>query len=666
MDEEAVFTESAQITNNANCGNLGELLQIIVLAFSVTGICYYSYYLLAPWIWTQNIPFNPKDITPWIRVWTAEHDGIEIYALYILLFINCVSAVTLTWFSGRFREKRISTIVMVISSIISVIFCISIGFTPPMLPKHTETLLDVAIRALLLTPITEIIVYSLCYLQLHSSRLATVVIAIMLAPVCFIATEPISLLDYSYIFTPALRLIKGFSINDIYFQYDLLLSLLAAAWMKLGLDLNTFQILGQLAYYIAILTVFLLSKKLFCTKELSIFLVTALVLGRIYASPYDAAVVFQVTPLRLDLWMILLISVYYFGAYHWTAGLICGFLILFHKNFGILYASAYLQFLITLSTVDYLDNREAKPFPDRLVFCLKRCFSPTMIILFFSITSYLVFKNEQFGGYSGYYQKIGIGFIQIATTSFYWYVPVMLSIAFTLLLRLRKQLTSDYFSTGILLLFCMIGNSVYFFGRSTENNILNISIGLLFVFFLMLDLVTRFIQTCNQTAVHALLQRYVANSMAIILIAVFLVSYAHNILSKTDFQIRNISKMQLIYPSVLDLPSLQMYLSKIRHATGNSDKIYFVDSADFELYYYGNYSPVGYCTPFKTWIFTSELRQFLQELLNKGYYLVCSDEMKFLLADLHYSDNVPIGSSVLISSQSRTSFIRYPMNSSEK
>ena len=418
MDKNAVLTVSEQISNNTNRGSLGELLQTIVLAFSVTGICYYCYYLLAPWIWSHNIPFNPKDITPWIRTWTAEHDGIEIYALYILLFINCTSAVSLAWFSGRCIKKTGSIIVVAICSIISFFFFISIGFTPPMLPEHNGSLIDVVIRSLLLTPIIAIILSTLCYLQLYSSRFSSVIIAFMLMPVCFIATEPISLLDYSYIFTPALRLIKGFAINDIYFQYDLLLSLLAAIWMKLGFDLNTFQVLGQLAYYIAILTVFFLSKKLFCTKELPIFFVISLILGRIYASPYDAGVVFQVTPLRLDLWLILLVSVYYLGAYHWTAGVVCGLLILFHKNFGILYAFAYLQFLITLSAINCLDTRGGKSLSDMLVSCLKHCISPVTIILFFSLTSYLVFKNEQFEGYSGYYQKIGIGFIQIAPTSF--------------------------------------------------------------------------------------------------------------------------------------------------------------------------------------------------------------------------------------------------------
>ncbi len=61
-------------------GGLG-VLETSLLALATTGIWYYCYYLLAPWIWHQNIPFRPEDITPWVRTSTNEHDGVEIYAL---------------------------------------------------------------------------------------------------------------------------------------------------------------------------------------------------------------------------------------------------------------------------------------------------------------------------------------------------------------------------------------------------------------------------------------------------------------------------------------------------------------------------------------------------------------------------------------------------------
>ena len=41
------------------------LLELAVLASSVAGLLYFGYFQLAPWIWSQNVPFDPREITPW-------------------------------------------------------------------------------------------------------------------------------------------------------------------------------------------------------------------------------------------------------------------------------------------------------------------------------------------------------------------------------------------------------------------------------------------------------------------------------------------------------------------------------------------------------------------------------------------------------------------------
>jgi hypothetical protein len=476
------------------------------------------------------------------------------------------------------------------------------------------------------------------------------VIVILLVPVCFIATEPISWIDYSYIFAPALRLLNGAPISDIYFQYDLLPSLLAAAWMKLGPDLNSFQILAQGGYYAAILGVFLLSEKLFYNKQLPLFLVTALILGRIYASPFEVVSCFQVTPLRLDLWLPLVMIVYWKGPYHWSAGLVCGLLILLLKNFGIIYSLAYLQLLITLYLISYFDIERDASRKGTLIAYWRQCSVPVLIIVFSSIASYLIFRNDMYGGYSGYYQKIGIGFIQIEANSFYWYVPPIISMTAILLVRLINYVSPNYIAAGFLLLYCAIGNSIYFFGRSHENNILNISIVLLFLFFLMLDLIACFLKEgAGKAAAPSLLRRHGVTGTAVAMVAVIILSYSHNISRKFITQFRNAENAQLIYPLNTDLRPLQGYVTALRAATGNSDKVYFVNKSDFILYYYGGYTPIGYCNPFQSWIFIADLNIFLQGLLDKGYYLVSSPDLMYLLAKLHYNYVQAVGTSIVVS-----------------
>jgi hypothetical protein len=643
-------------------GGFARIVETLLLTLSVTGLWYYCYYLLAPWIWRQNMPFRPEDIAPWILSATNEHDGIEIYALYIMIFLNIVSALSLSGLIGCLAGRQSRRIILALSALFSIAYCAKVGFIPPMNSQSDYPLSTTVWESLLIMIVTFLLTGLLYYLYRRSSRWGLAMASLLLAPVCFIATSEISWADYSYIFAPALRLLNGAAISDIYFQYDLLPSLLAAAWMKLGLDLNDFRILGQAGYYFAILGVFILSGKLFQKKSLCVLLLTALVLGRIYASPYDATIVLQVTPLRLDLWLPLLLVVYRWGPYHWSAGLVCGLLIILLKNFGIIYSAAYIQLLLTLWGVGYWDEKNRGSLLRSLVEHGKRCAVPAVILACCSITSYFLFRNAEFGNYAGYYQKIGIGFIQIARNSFYWYVPAIFSTVLILLLRLRAMVSSTYLNTGLLLTFCAIGNSIYFFGRSHEHNILNIAIVLLFLFFFMLDLVSRSMDVANGSDTPpSLVKKFGANCVAVAVIAVIIVSYSENILFRKGLeQLINARKGKLNYPTQYseevknDIPeNLQDYINKLRTATGNSPKVYFIKDADFIFYYYGGYAPVGYCNPFHTWIFNKDLKRFLQGLLDNGYYLVCSPKLKYVLANLQYNSDTVVDDTVVVSKSIR-------------
>jgi hypothetical protein len=488
----------------------------------------------------------------------------------------------------------------------------------------------------------------LYYLERYSARWGIALVGLLLIPVCFLATSAISWQDYTYIFAPALRLINGAAVSDIYFQYDLLLSLLAAGWMKLNLDLNSFQILGQAAYYVAILGVFIFSAKIFQKKELAVFLLAALVLGRMYASQWDAIICFQVTPLRLDLWLPLLVLVYYLGPYHWSASLLCGFLLIVHKTFGIIYSVAYIQLLLTLCAIEYFDDMGKSPLLQSLIRYGKRFVVPAIILATSGSVSYFLFRNPEFPNYSGYYQKIGIGFIQIAETSFYWYVPAIMSMVVILLFRLRKSLPTAYLTTGFMLTFCTIGNSIYFFGRSHEHNILNIAIVFLFLFFFLLDLIARSLsEYVGSSSTLSFLRQHGVTGAAAVLIAMIIVSYSDNIATKGRLQLQGFQSARWIYPFEWR-GAFFNYIAKVKEVTNNSSKVYFMHHSDFALYYSGGYAPVGYPNPFEAWIFTKDLTRFLQGLLDNGYYLVCSPDMKPLLAGLRYDFNTVVSQSVVV------------------
>lgn len=621
----------------------------MVLSMAVAGLFYYCYFLLAPWIWSQNIPFKPEDLTPLVLEAAAEHDGVEIYALYIMVFVSSITALLLSRFVDCIPLKS-SRIIITFCAFAAYFYCLTIGFNPPMSNVATLSLTAIAQKSLPIILISLTFLALMFYLQKRSPRAVLIISAIMLVPVCFIATSPISRFDYSFIFSPALRLINGAAISDIYFQYDLLPSLLAVAWMKLGFDLNWYQVLGHTSYYLAILGVFIFSDRLFQRKELSIVLLVALVLIRIYASQWDVVYCFQVTPLRLDLWLPLFAVVYRLGPYHWSAGLVCGLLILLLKTFGIIYTLAYIQLLITLFVVEFINNGTRNSFSHDLWKYGRRCIKPITLIFCAAVASFLLFHNAEYANYSGYYQKLGIGFIQISPTSFYWYILAMISTVFILLFRLRSIVSSTYLTSGLLLTYCAIGNSIYFFGRSHEHNILNISIVLMFLCFFLLDLISRFLrEEPAENGAFSILRRHGSVCTALLIVLAVIMYYSDTIAEKGAIQIARISQGQTIFPLEYDPKPYTTFLNQTRAFTNNSSKVYFVGGQDFELYYYGGYTPVGYCNPFTTWIFNKDLTRYLQGLLNNGYYLICSSSMKYLLANLQYDSAVDIGSSIVVS-----------------
>ena len=149
---------------------------------------------------------------------------------------------------------------------------------------------------------------------------------------------------------------------------------------------------------------------------------------------------FQSTPLRLDLWLILLVLVYFKGAYHWSAGLFCGLMLLLHKNFGIIYSAAYIQLLLTLCVIDtaVIPGQAIKTVSVALTTFLKRNYLNLVLIVTGALMHYLLFRNPNIQGDFDYV-RLGIGFIKIATDSFYWYVVAVSGLAFVLLFRLRCQ-----------------------------------------------------------------------------------------------------------------------------------------------------------------------------------------------------------------------------------
>lgn len=615
-------------------------LETALIATATAGLLYFCYFQLAPWIWGQNIPFKPEEIAPWLHIWLRDEkdrDGIELYALYALMFLDLLVAWVLSRGWSRLVGKPVRYFLALLLAAVSLAFIHAIGFQPPMNTLASHTVPGIFARALAVMGVILPVIASLHYLQKRSAKWALIAVAYLLIPVCFISSKPISLYDYSYIFAPALRMLHGAAVSEIYFQYDFLLSLMALAWLKLQIELNLFQMVAQWAYYLLLLGLFAFSGRWFLDKRLPVFLLVTLILVRIYAGPYDAVHVFQVVPLRLDLWAILLMLVYFKGPHHWSVGLFCGMLLLLHKNFGIIYSAAYIQLLLTLCVIDAvaLRGKASETASMALRAFLKKNYYNLAFILAGALAHYLIFKNAD--GQSGfYYQRLGIGFSRIATDSFYWYAVVMSGLSFALLLRLRARVPDNYLAAGFCLIYLTIGNSLYFFGRSHENNIINISAILLLLFFLLLDMISHSLADASDKPAQPFVCRNLAVVVSLAFTASIAIWYGDSIANKAAIQARNVSQGQFVYPAPYSKQNTMSFIAEIKSATGDNPKVYFVSIYDFLFNYYGGYAPVGYYNPLVSWISRREFDQFLQGLMDHGYYLVID---KKLIKDVR----LPIG-----------------------
>lgn len=592
------------------------VFEFLVVAASVNVYLYLLFYTFSSLIWSFNVNIPRQEIMWEIRWATAQNDGIESFVLYVMMFANIFFSIPMSLFFERMR--RGSVLLIGIVPLLIYFYLSHTGFNPPeiQVAQNTSSVI------LLLITISLVILLASAMHDRYQNAL-TVLFALVLFPTCFVATSPISINDYAYIIDPALKILHGGSLPNIYFQYDIFMSLLAALWIKLKFDLNHFQIVGQLSYYLFILGAYLLSMRLFLNKKLSIYLIIALVILRLYANAYDPVSLPQVSSMRLDLWIIVLAMVYFFGAYHWAVGILVGILLLFSRTFGFIYLAAYVELLFVLWILDVIRNMQTQN--QGTMVAVKKTFrehlsrsSKNLSIIFISLlfTGY-VFRsvtNEK----AAVYWKLGIGFLKISPASFYWYVPIVFSLLFVLLFYYRGKLPPHYVTSGFFLIFLAIGNSLYFFGRSHEHNIINLAGILVFVVFTLFDVINYLSSDAKETTSgHYSFHKSVIVSLPIVFIIVSSYLYSSRIIDKVGTQFNNLKRGQFIQPLAISIDD-----RAVKEITHESRNVYFISHWDCLYYYDGFYVPLGDASPYSAWLLKKDAVAFLQDLLDKRYYLV--------------------------------------------
>jgi hypothetical protein len=571
------------------------------VAFALTLGLRWLFFHFSERIWALREEVPIESITPWARWAMQDRDGAEPQVLLLLILI--LVALTTAAINLMGRVSAASRKFAAVSCLIgSEIFLAFEPLNPPVRQIDREwPHILVVVGGVLLVALA---------VQWAGRRPATYGLLLLLSiPVCFLTALPQSLSpDLAAILAPALRLRSGFPLHDIYFQYDLFPSLIAMGWRWLGADPAMFSFCTRTSYFLLLAGCFFLARRLFADPRLASLLLVALCAVRVYGGIYEANASPQVTPLRVDLWILLLAAALHFGLEHWVVGLTTALVFFFLRGFGLLYVGSYALAL----TADFCARRAALPKPPALledIAASLRRVMPSLVLVVAGIAAARLAFGSFIPDAVATYHRLGLGMMRIAPSSFYWWIAPGIAAAAALAFRSRQFLPEKRAQAALFALALAIGNSIYFFGRSHENNLINVSASLLLSFFLGVDLAAF---TLDSKRARRLVLAVPWCALALIAF-----SYSGRLFARVGDQVAAVA--QVPHPQETPQPIVCAEINAVV-----PDHRVFVFSINYDYWFYERcgYVPQGYIQPLWLQIFRRDVIAQMARLLDNGYKIV--------------------------------------------
>jgi hypothetical protein len=283
----------------------------------------------------------------------------------------------------------------------------------------------------------------------------------------------------------------------------------------------------------------------------------------------------------------------------------------FSRSVGILYLGAYLLAL----GADFLAERRDRPPAARAPLKLEArallvAVAPSLGLIVASfVASRLVFGS--FGSAAvSLYRELGVGMLRIGAKSFYWWLLPMTGAVGWLAFSRRGTRAPRRGQAAILAVALVAANSVYFFGRSHEHNLLNLSISFLFCAYLGLDLAWPG-QTDDSPIARALF--HVA-SLAIVVVPAYF--YSGRALEKLTAQVAQVDSNGAPPSDGERIPDL--HCDEIARVSPDR-RVYVFSGFDYWYYDRCHYVPPGYFQPMYLAILQRSVIDDLTPLVNEGY-----------------------------------------------
>jgi hypothetical protein len=404
--------------------------------------------------------------------------------------------------------------------------------------------------------------------------------------------------DYGYFIAPALKIMQGEPVGSFYMQYNLLGTSLFVAMLKLRFDLLQMQLTLAALFFIWFIFYYRLICVLVEDRFLRFCFMLALVIVRLLANLGDPTSLPQVLPLRLDLWVPLFLVLHGFGLVSPVTMAVFGIAYVLDDVFGLFCLAVYLPFLAA-GVFQIVRRGNAASLPPRGLAIGLTVVAACIGFHFYCFHSFTAPA-------ASLYRNLQIGFMPISTHSVFW---IFLALLPYCLYLFHDEGHQDRRTECLFLVGIAGFQLVYFYGRSHENNLLNISGILLLLIFLGISQLERLYGF-----------RRLASGLAAGFVVVAAVAFGGQILGKLQLSVKHLTKGPLFEARELD--DLMNHSPDFAGFYPPGQKIFVVSYYDAYYNYRHQLPQVGYMVPFNAHVYQAELRGFLVDLFKQGYKVV--------------------------------------------
>lgn len=555
-------------------------LEEFLRAVSVLSILFFVFYsvfvLFDPLIHTQR-NISLVEVNPWLAKTIDLREGREMYVMVVGVTAYVAFSYLIIRNLRRFSFLgRKSSLLLMIPALAILIRTNSEMVKPP------ENLL-VALAILTLVPLFLFVNSRLGRLGKWEMVGYWVVFGVFVV----LSLAPPRAFDYGFFIGPALKFLQGERLGTFYMQYNNLGLVLFAAMMSLGFKLHQMEIALALIFVLWMGLYYIVGRKFIEDRFLAFLFIVALVVLRFFAVMHDPLYIPQVGPFRLDLFVPLLLIVWRFGFASMVTASSFALMYVLDSFFGLLYLGIWGVGVLLM-----------RPSLRGLV----PLFLPGAIVLFIHILTFGTILPPA----STLHQDLALGFQPIIQTSLFWIVAFVFPLCLFLVLSEQNKKLRHLM---VFALAVTAAQLIYFYGRSHEHNLLNISGSMILLLFIGL----------NQLA-----NRYVTKKLVYVAAGIFITLSAFSF--GTVFSGKFERAFDRIQRRVLyDVASVDRDIDKAPDfftVYPDKEKIVVMSRIDSYVNYRYGLRQIGYFAPFFAHVYRDETATFLAELLAKGYHVV--------------------------------------------